>query len=593
MTIFRHLLQWLPFCIGFLFMMHCHSTFQRKDNSGIEIISQEEIEILSKIQDLQNSGIHSLSYMYLLGDGKIRSGQIGGKGKEEIQRFKIGSITKLFTGIAILQLKDAGKLKLDDTVSKWLPEINELEERDKKYRKISLRDLLTHQSGLPSDLAAGFFLPPSSTEEEVLSAFRDLPSQLKGVKRNEPGKVHSYSNLAFGLLGSVIERVSKSSIEDYFQKQILTKAGMKHTTLLERNEGSELVPGYQGIFWKTKTENPAIRDLTAGSLSTTGEDMGLFLRAFFRSKKGEGLLSKSSFEEFHRIQMGPRSNFEMKIGLPVILERFEAKGRPVWIAGHSGSLPPYFADLMYDPETESASFLAGNTLGLATGKIRPTNKEILKLTYKQKTGSALQSPSIPNREKQNEIRDFSGLYVSPLGIHELKKGDKPTLSLYDIDFDLVPKDNRHALELNLFFGLIPFKDPFLESLRVEWETWEGEKIFTLLSEEIPKGSLGIATQFQPDPYSPDSDFYGTYQSSDPYAIIPKIRLNRDKRGFSAITITYALGGMENQITLPCKLETPDQLRIHGYGRNLGEQLELSVKNGKQFVQYSGITFEKK
>lgn len=593
MIFFRHLENVWAIILSFLFLFNCHSSFQKREIGGSESISPKEIEILSKLQGLHNSGIHFLSYMYLLGDEKIHSGQLGGTEKDKIQRFKIGSITKLFTGIAILQLKDAGKLNLEDPVSKWLPEINELDANEKKFRAITLRDLLTHQSGLPSDLAAGFFLPPDAAEGEVISSFRNLPRQLREIKRNEPGKVHSYSNLAFGLLGIVIERVSQTGIEDYFQEHILKKAGMNHTTLLERKDGSDLVPGYQGIIWKSKIESPLIRDLTAGSLSTTGEDMGLFLKAFFRSKKGKGLLSNTSFQEFHRMQKGPISNFDMKIGLPVILERLEGKGKSIWIAKHSGSLPPYFADLVYDPETETASFLAGNTLGLATGKIHPTNKEIYKLAYEQRTGSALQTPTLPVREKQNKIQDFSGLYVSPLGIHELKLGDKPTLRLYDMDFDVMPKDNLHALQLNLFFGLIPIKDPFLESLRVEMETWEGEKIFTLLSNEIPKGSLGIATQFQPDSYFPESEFFGTYESSDRYAIIPKIKLIRDKREFSAITITYALGGMENEITLPCKLESSNRLRILGYGRNLGEQMELVKKNGKQFLRYSGIEFTKK
>lgn len=59
----------------------------------------------------------------MMGDGEIHSGQIGNGSNGTVDRFKIGSITKLFTGISILQLQDAGKLKLDDKVSKYLPEI--------------------------------------------------------------------------------------------------------------------------------------------------------------------------------------------------------------------------------------------------------------------------------------------------------------------------------------------------------------------------------------------------------------------------------------------------------------------------------------
>lgn len=186
------------------------------------------------------------------------------------------------------------------------------------------------------------------------------------------------------MLGNVIERASGESIEGYFQKHIFEKAGMKHTTLLEFLPNSELITGYSGFLWKTKTIRPVIRDLTAGSISTTGEDMGLFMKAFFKSKQNNGLLSSVSFAEFHKTQNGPKANFEMKLGLPVMKNSYVADGNTIWFYGHSGSLPPFFADLIYDPKTEIVSFVAGNTLGLQTGKLKGTNTGIMELLWEEK-----------------------------------------------------------------------------------------------------------------------------------------------------------------------------------------------------------------
>lgn len=546
--------------------------------------------VLSKIEELQNSGIHSLSYMYLLGDGVIHSGVLGGEKKEKIQRFKIGSITKLFTGIALLQLQEKGKLKLDDKLSRFLPEIKTIQSREKNFREITLRDILTHQSGLPSDLASGFFLSPDANDTEILESFRSLPSHLIHMERNEPGKVHSYSNFGFGLLGVVIERVSGLGIEDYFQKEIFARAGMKHSTLLEVYENSELVPGYHGFFWKTKTARPKIRDLTAGSLSSTGEDMGLFMKALFQSKKGKGLLSKQSFAEFHRIQKGPSSNFQMKLGLPVLLQKNISGGKTVWTAGHAGSLPPYFADLVYDPETETASFLAGNTTGFATASIQPTNKAVMDTIFEYKTGGSLESPPIGERKEQNQLDGYYGLYASPFGIHELKPGKTPKLDIMGIDFDLVERENRFGTDLRLFFGLIPVKDKTIESFRLEFEPWEGEKIFTLYSADMTKGSIGFAHRFQPNQKLPDATYLTSYQTKDPHSIIPRVELNKDKRGFLLATIGYSLGGLGYSIASPCLLESPTTLRILGYGRNLGEKIELKTVEGKPRLVYSGIEF---
>ncbi|MCW7494354.1 serine hydrolase [Leptospira sp. 2 VSF19] len=546
--------------------------------------------VLSKIEDVKNSGIKSLSYMYLLGDGVVHSGFLGVDKKGQVQRFKIGSITKLFTGIALLQLQESGKLKLDDPVSIYLPEVVGMPSRGQNYREITIRDILTHQSGFPSDRASGFFLSPDTKDPEILAAFRSLPQTLSQMERNEPGKAHSYSNFGFGLLGIVIERTSGIGIEEYFQKYLFSKAGMKHSTLLELNDDSELVSGYSGLFWKTETRRPVIRDLTAGSLSSTGEDMGLFLKALFQSKRGNGLLSASSFSEFHQIQKGPNSNFQMKLGLPVLIEEMKSGEKSIWISGHSGSLPPFFADLIYDPESETASFLVGNTLSFGTASIRPANKDILEIAYEYKTGLKLESPPLSERNIQNKLDGFYGLYVSPLGIHEVKPGNPSKIEMMGFDFDLVEKDNRFGANLRLFFGLIPIKEKTLESMRIEFEPWEGHPIFTMYSLNAAKGSWGFGVMIQPNHRVPEKTFFTTYQTNDPFSLISRVELKEDKRGFIHATVYYSLGGMENSNQFPCQLESESTLRILGFGRNLGERMDLKKVDGKPVLMYSGIEF---
>ncbi|MCT8333531.1 beta-lactamase family protein [Leptospira sp. 85282-16] len=567
------------------------SSFQEKPKEVYhKDIAKTEKVVLSKIEEVRDSGIKSLSYMYLLGDGVVHSGSLGVDNKEQIKRFKIGSITKLFTGIALLQLQENGKLQLDDPVSKYLPEVNVMPSRGNKYREVTIRDILTHQSGFPSDRASGFFLSPETKDPEILDAFRSLPQTLSQMERNEPGKAHSYSNFGFGLLGIVIERTSGIGIEEYFQKFIFSKAGMKHSTLLELSEGSELVSGYSGLFWKTKTVRPVIRDLTAGSLSTTGEDMGLFMKALFQSKRGNGLLSPSSFLEFHSKQKGPSSNFQMKLGLPVLMEEKKIGDKSIWISGHSGSLPPFFADLIYDPESETASFLVGNTLSFSTASIRPANKDILDICYEYKTGLKWEDPPLSERKKQNQLDGFYGLYVSPLGIHEIKPGNPPKIEMMGFDFDLVEKDNRFGTNLRLFFGLIPIKQKNLESMRIEFETWEETPIFTMYSLNAAKGSWGFGVLVKPDYRLPEKSFLTTYQTKDPYSLISRVELKEDKRGFLNATVYYSLGGMENSNQFPCQLESESTLRILGFGRNLGERVDLKKVDGRPVLVYSGIQF---
>ncbi|EOQ89117.1 beta-lactamase [Leptospira yanagawae serovar Saopaulo str. Sao Paulo = ATCC 700523] len=579
------------FVFFFTFFVQCQSSVDTSLSHTENTKNKIQKEILSRWETLSPSSIKSVTYLYMMGDGEIHSGQIGNGSNGTVDRFKIGSITKLFTGISILQLQDAGKLKLDDKVSKYLPEIKLMRSKKVGYREITIRDLLTHQSGLPSDLANGFFLPPDSSEEEILKSFRSLPKSLINLERNEPGKIHSYSNLSFGLLGNVIERASGESIEGYFQKHIFEKAGMKHTTLLEFLPNSELITGYSGFLWKTKTIRPVIRDLTAGSISTTGEDMGLFMKAFFKSKQNNGLLSSVSFAEFHKTQNGPKANFEMKLGLPVMKNSYVADGNTIWFYGHSGSLPPFFADLIYDPKTEIVSFVAGNTLGLQTGKLKGTNTGIMELLWEEKMGVHPETNLSNLSEKKETVFGEEGYYISPMGIHEYKKGNPPKLSLMGIDVGLVEKENRFGIDLRVLFGLVSIKDPKIEAMRVEFETWEGNSIFTLYDKDLPKGVAGIGVKFTPDNRFPDTKYFGTFFTKETYAIIPKLKLEKDKRGFPLLTIYYELGGMENSIQVPCHWESQNTLRILGYGRNLNETVTLGIKNQKPILIYSGGEYE--
>ncbi|MCG6147912.1 beta-lactamase family protein [Leptospira levettii] len=587
---------YFPFRILFVFLFfllfQCQSNGESKDNSYFQNKEKTKTEIQKKWETLAPSGIKSLTYMVMMGDGEVYQSQIGVSSEAKIERFKIGSITKLFTGIAILQLQESGKLKLDDPASKFLPELNLVKPKQEGYREITIRDLLTHQSGLPSDLANGFFLPPDSKEDEIYKSFRSLPKALAGLERNEPGKIHSYSNLSFGLLGNIIERVSGETIESYFRAHLFEKAGMKHTTLLENLEGSELLTGYSGIFWKSRTIRPVIRDLTAGSISTTANDMGLFMKAFFRSKENKGLLTSVSFDEFHKTQIGPVANFEMKLGLPVMKSSYQADGKTVWFYGHSGSLPPFFADLVYDPHTEIVSFVAGNTLGIQTGKLKSTNTEVMKVLWEEKMGIQPEPSLPPLLGKNGASLGEEGYYISPMGIHEYKKGNPPTFSLMGFDVGLIEKENRYGIDLRVLFGLIKINDPSINEIRVEFETWEGNPIFTLYSKDLPKGVAGIGVKFTPDNRYPDAQYFGTFITKEPYAIIPKLKLEKDKRGFPLLTIYYALGGMENTVQVPCQWEGDNTLRILGYGRNLGEKLTIGSKRGKPILQYSGGEYEK-
>ena len=136
-------------------------------------------------------------------------------------KFNIGSINKSFTQKAIEQLAAAGKLSIDDTVRKRLPDYPSA-----VADRITIRQLLEHRSGLGDIFGPKYFdAPPARLRElsDFLALFADAPLQF------EPGSAQRYSNAGYVVLGLIIERVSGETYRDYVQKHIFDPAGMKNS----------------------------------------------------------------------------------------------------------------------------------------------------------------------------------------------------------------------------------------------------------------------------------------------------------------------------------------------------------------------------
>jgi D-alanyl-D-alanine carboxypeptidase len=150
--------------------------------------------------------------------------------------FEIGSITKQFTAAAILQLQEAGKLHIDDTLATYLPDAPHAKE-------ITLRQMLSHTSGLPEYLDG-----PDIEQVAVKPATLDqLLARIKGKPLDfAPGGRWSYSNTGYILLGRVIEVVSHETYDHYVKVHLLDAAGMRRTyTVTDEAHLSPMAVGYR------------------------------------------------------------------------------------------------------------------------------------------------------------------------------------------------------------------------------------------------------------------------------------------------------------------------------------------------------------
>jgi CubicO group peptidase (beta-lactamase class C family) len=187
-------------------------------------------------------------------------------------RFRIASITKTFTGVAIMQLRDAGKLRLDDPVSHYLDWF------DLRYEgapAITIRHLLTHTSGLPRDATI-----PHWTEnvfqswDEVVTTTRQRKPVLP------PRQQFGYSNLGYTLLGGIIEVASGESWAEYIQHHILDPLQMTDTIVAPAGGEPNLATGYYVLdengVRHTAPFVPTNGFSPSASMASSGNDRGEF-----------------------------------------------------------------------------------------------------------------------------------------------------------------------------------------------------------------------------------------------------------------------------------------------------------------------------
>ncbi len=136
--------------------------------------------------------------------------------------FNLGSINKVFTQIAILQLRDAGKLDLDSTLSKYWPDYPNQE----VARKITIRQLMRHTSGIGGNI----FDPPAGGKRNDIRTLKDyLPLFVNQPLAFEPGTRNAYSNAGYVVLGLLVERLSGDDYYTYVREHIFKSAGMTRT----------------------------------------------------------------------------------------------------------------------------------------------------------------------------------------------------------------------------------------------------------------------------------------------------------------------------------------------------------------------------
>ncbi len=384
-------------------------------------------------------GATSVQYA-LMDQGEIVvSGQAGVYSKEDKKlpdkenMYGIGSISKMFTAAAVMQLADSGKVKLDKPVVQYLPEFKMA---DQRYKKITVRMLLNHSSGLLGSTFSNAMLLGDNDTLSMDTLLENLKSQrLKA----DPGAFSVYCNDGFSLAELLVERVSGLSFTEYLKQYVAEPLQLKNTkTPQDDFDRAKLAKTYKT---GTNIELPAdtLNVIGAGGIYSTAEDLCRFAQ-IFQYDGDEEVLTQTSAKAMAKSEYKsglwyPGTGSQLSFGLgwdSVDTCPFREYGIKALVKG--GDTMLYHASLIVLPEegVSMAVLLSGasSTYGrafaenvllkalLAKGRIREIKPD--------KAFTAPEKAPMPESEKR-----YEGIYAFSGGVAKIEISESGNLSLYN------------------------------------------------------------------------------------------------------------------------------------------------------------------
>lgn len=306
-------------------------------------------------------------------------------------QFLVASNSKTFTAVLILQLRDEGRLRLDDTLDLFIPEV--------AHPDVTIRSMLAHVSGMQREPVGDIWETLQNPDRtELVSGFNEAE------RVHRPHHLWHYSNLVFSMLGEVVARVDEREWYDSLKARILDPLEMRRTTV---GPSGRAVSGY---FVPPYTDVPApepVLDLKAlapcGGLASTAEDMARW-SAFVADPPSE-VLSADTLEEMcqPQIMMDPQ-RWQAAFGLGFMLLR--SKNR--LYVGHTGGMPGHITGLF----TDRTSGTGGLVMMNSTASPDPAAFAVELADYVSDHDPSDPTPWRPGSEVPDELAGLLGLWFS-------------------------------------------------------------------------------------------------------------------------------------------------------------------------------------
>jgi CubicO group peptidase (beta-lactamase class C family) len=484
--------------------------------------------------------------------------------------FRVGSLTKPVTALGVMQLVAAGKIDLDQGLKKQLSGFS-IRHHQHYSTPVTPRQLLSHRSGLPSDLRKGMYTETPFTRVTSL-----LNTEYAAYA---PDRVYSYSNIGYDLLGHLIEQHSGQSYTDYIGEALFAPLGMDSSGFhLSPALGVRLSAGHLDGQIRP---NPPLRDTPALGLYTTAEDLGRLMTALLGAQI-PGLPAPLLAQMFQPQTAPGQVSLGVTPGFGWFIEQHPVMGARV---RHGGSTLLFGAEMMLLPEQGlGIAVLANGADSNRLAKELASTILTLATTLSGLLPEQTQPQVVDSRPMRFETP--SGAYATDLGllmvdadqprlcaciierILDLVRFEDGSLGLSEESVRQLPEGYRILGDLHLRERVINGMDVLVAD-RNGSEIMLGNRVESDQWASVWKKRLGSYRTINPD---------GEFSIQD-------LKLS-DQDG--VLCLHYRAPHLsENTIRVPIQPVSPTEAVVQGFGRGGGETVQIVEVNGKQCLKFSG------
>jgi CubicO group peptidase (beta-lactamase class C family) len=510
--------------------------------------------------------------------------------------YRMGSISKLFTATAALQLAEQGCLALDAPIQEALPGF-QIRSRFGPA-PITARQLMSHHAGLPRDVLSGMWGEPVAPWQAMVAGLRHADAAYP------PGPVLSYSNVGFTVLGAAIEQVAAEPFEAHVQRHVLGPLGMGSASFAT---GVAEVPAMSRAYREgLLASEPHLRDVPAGGLNASVLDMSRFvMMVLAQGRSGDRvILQAPTVAEMLRVQNADQP-LDVGFGVGLGWMRASFGDQPLRHAGllahHSGATVHFHSVLMVLPEHKLGVVVAANSSS-ARSTVQAVARRALALALEAQTGLRQVEPApvftpASSPWPEAELQAWVGEYTSLAGwLRVWREGEGLRAQVAGQVLELLPGEQGQLGLRYRLWGWLPLPVPALAQLTLQRRHVAGRD---LLVGRMGGQDMLLGERLAPEPQAPGweawaGELVGVYEpvlAPGEHAVLKEVVVSRQGPRLLAQTVLTEPGGPA--IGVPVRLLSANEGVLQGALAGGGEVVRLSRHGGVLRLWASGYEFKKR